>query len=97
MLMAQFRFWEGAAVPPHSHPHEQIGLLLKGRQRLTIGERTIEIEAGSTYVIPGGMLHSAVALAESEAIDVFSPPREDYFPVDEAGRLQTSRARLQAD
>jgi quercetin dioxygenase-like cupin family protein len=69
----------GGVVPPHSHPHEQAGLCLEGAMEFTIGEETRTIRKGQGWMIPGGVVHAVRALeAGCRALDIFSPPREDY-------------------
>jgi quercetin dioxygenase-like cupin family protein len=66
-------------VAEHSHPNEQAGFILLGTFQFTIGGETRELEPGHTYVIPSGVKHSAVAGPEGTvALDIFSPPREDW-------------------
>jgi quercetin dioxygenase-like cupin family protein len=69
----------GAAVPSHSHPHEQAGIVLEGQLELTIdGERKV-LKTGEAYIIAGGAVHSARSIGgPCRALDVFSPVREDY-------------------
>ncbi|MBI3946668.1 MAG: cupin domain-containing protein [Armatimonadetes bacterium] len=79
MLMSFLDLEPNAEIPTHSHPHEQVGVGLSGVFALTIGEETRHIRPGDPYCIPSGVPHRAVALAEgARALDVFSPPREDY-------------------
>ena len=40
VLMAEFRTSKGSVLPPHSHPHEQIGYLVSGRIILEIDGRS---------------------------------------------------------
>ncbi len=79
-LLAEFRLEKGAILPKHSHPHEQTGYLVSGRIDLTIGGETHQARPGDSWCIPGNMEHHAVAHADSVAIEVFSPVREDYLP-----------------
>jgi quercetin dioxygenase-like cupin family protein len=79
-LMSEFRLEQGAQLPRHSHPHEQIGYLVAGQMQLTIGSETFLVEAGDSWCIAGACEHEAVALQDSVAIKVFSPVREDYLP-----------------
>src|SRR5262245_2571283 len=68
-----------ASVSQHQHPNEQVGVILKGSLRFTIGGETRDLRPGDTYVIPGGVPHDAVAGPEGTVvIDVFSPPRADW-------------------
>ncbi len=79
-LMTEFRLEKGAVLPEHSHPHEQTGYLVSGRLDLTIGAETQRVEPGGSWCIPGKVGHSAVAMEDCVAIEVFSPVREDYLP-----------------
>ena len=80
MLMVEFQLQKGAALPLHSHPHEQIGYLVKGRMRLTVGADVHDVQSGDSWCIPGDAEHGATALEDSVAVEVFSPVREDYLP-----------------
>lgn len=69
-----------AVVEEHSHPHEQIGMVVKGRARFYVGDEERLLGAGEMYFIPGGVPHRVVALEEGcEALDVFHPVREEYL------------------
>jgi quercetin dioxygenase-like cupin family protein len=78
--MTEFRLRGGAVLPVHDHPHEQTGYLVAGRMRLTIGGETRDVGPGDSWSIPGGVSHAAVALADTVAVEVFSPVRQDYLP-----------------
>ncbi|HWB00717.1 MAG TPA: cupin domain-containing protein [Pirellulales bacterium] len=68
-----------ASIPAHSHPHEQVGILLEGDGVFDIGDESCRVTPGMMWRIPGGTVHSIVA-GESglRALDVFYPIREDY-------------------
>jgi quercetin dioxygenase-like cupin family protein len=69
-----------SVVLEHSHPHEQMGILLEGRLDFTIGGVTRQLGPGDIWRIPGGVLHSVRALdGPAVALDVFHPIREDYL------------------
>ncbi len=77
-MVTKMLYEAGSEVRPHDHPNEQSGYVVSGRHRLVIeGEETI-IEAGDSYVIPGGVEHELEVLESGEVIDVFVPPREEY-------------------
>ena len=79
LMLSYLEMEPGAEVPLHHHPHEQGGILLRGRMQLTIGDETRIVEAGSLFLIPPNVPHRAVALDEPcTVLDVFSPVREDY-------------------
>lgn len=79
MMLSLVEFRPLAVVEPHSHPHEQMGMLLEGELTFTIGGETKTLRPGEMWRIPGGVVHSAVAGdAPVKALDVFHPIREDY-------------------
>jgi quercetin dioxygenase-like cupin family protein len=79
MLMAYVDLAAHSVVPLHSHPHEQVGIVLQGELTLTVGGETKTLRAGDLYVIPGGVGHMVVTGAEdARALDIFSPVREEY-------------------
>ena len=78
-------------VAEHSHPNEQLGFIVKGTFIFTIGGETRELKAGDTYSIPPRVPHSAVTGPEGAvAIDVFSPPRQDWDKLERGETRQPS-------
>ena len=72
-------FEAGATVSAHSHPHEQLGIVLRGMQALVIDGVAHELGPMEGYVIPGHVEHSAYCGPEgATVIDIFCPVREDY-------------------
>ena len=79
MLLSLVDIKPSAVVPMHHHPHEQAGTVMNGRLQMTIDGETRWLEAGDTYIIPGGIEHMAVAGDEpTRVLDIFSPVREAY-------------------
>jgi quercetin dioxygenase-like cupin family protein len=79
-LLCEFTFKKGAQIPPHQHPQEQTGYLVKGSLRFFGDEGETVVEPGYSWNFKGGVIHGAEALVESVAIEVFSPVRQDYLP-----------------
>jgi quercetin dioxygenase-like cupin family protein len=69
----------GGHAAAHKHPHEQIVWMLKGRMDFRIGSETRSMVAGDVAVIPGGVEHEGFFPEDTEVIDVFAPPREDFL------------------
>ncbi len=68
----------GAVIPEHSHPHEQIGYMVKGEFEFIIGGQSFHVGPGQIWRIPGGVPHKVIAGDKPvRAIDVFYPARED--------------------
>ncbi len=79
IMMSHIEIAPGAEVPLHTHPHEQAGAMLEGVMEMTIAGETRTLRPGDSYVIPGGVEHSARALEGwALTLDIFSPPREEY-------------------
>ena len=61
----------GVHVEPHSHANEQIVWMLKGKMEFRLG--------GDVVVIPGGSEQEAWFRQDTEVIDFFAPPRDDFL------------------
>ena len=69
---------EGAVLPEHSHPHEQISTVVEGEFELTRNGEARKVDNNSVAVIPSNVPHSCVAITKCKIIDVFYPLREEY-------------------
>jgi quercetin dioxygenase-like cupin family protein len=80
MMLSIVDLEPNSVVQEHSHPHEQVGMVLAGKAVFTIGDEQKTLQAGDVYRIPGGVKHRVVALGEPvKALDIFTPIREDYL------------------
>jgi quercetin dioxygenase-like cupin family protein len=80
LMMVRFLFETGGVGQPHSHPHVQTSLVMSGRFALTIGGETRELGPGDSYMVPSGVVHSALAIEGGELVDAFTPMRDDFLP-----------------
>jgi quercetin dioxygenase-like cupin family protein len=78
-MLVRWEFTKGAVAARHSHPHEQIVVMVHGRLRLIVGEAERVMEPDDIVVIPPNVPHEAEALEDTVVIDIFSPPREDFL------------------
>lgn len=79
LMMSFVTLQPQSVVAEHSHPHEQMGMVLEGTFELTIDGESQVLKKGDAYLIPSNVKHSARSLgASAVALDIFSPPREDY-------------------
>jgi len=69
----------GAHAAAHKHPHEQIVWMIKGKMDFRIGNERRLMGAGDIAVIPGGTEHEGFFPEDTEVVDIFSPPREDFL------------------
>lgn len=66
-------------VARHSHPHEQLGLILRGSMTLVVEGEDHVLSEMDAYTLPGGVEHEGVAGPDGALVlDVFRPVREDY-------------------
>jgi quercetin dioxygenase-like cupin family protein len=78
MLVSRVDFDPNVVVPEHKHPHEQFGVVLSGELVLTVDGKPLVLQRGDMYLVPGNVLHSAVAGPEGfTAAEVFSPVRKE--------------------
>lgn len=81
IMVVKMTFKDGFEVPWHQHKNEQISQILKGVCRFWLEnqEAYIDLNANEILVIPENVKHKALMIGEVEAIDTFSPPRQDWI------------------
>ena len=62
------RFKAGEGAEPHSHPHEQIIVVLRGRVKMTIDGQVFELVAGNAAHIPPNVVHGTDVIEDTEII-----------------------------
>lgn len=68
-----------AIVARHSHPHEQLGVILRGSMTLAVEGVDHALFEMDAYTLPGGVEHEGRAGPDGALVlDVFQPVREDY-------------------
>jgi quercetin dioxygenase-like cupin family protein len=79
MMLSLVDLEPNSVVEEHSHPHEQVGMVLEGRAIFFIGGEQKTLQPGDFYRIPGNVRHRVVALDQPvKALDIFTPVREEY-------------------
>lgn len=67
-------------VASHSHEHEQISLVLRGKVLLTVGDKIVSMNAGDVQVIPSNVKHSSEIIETPfQTIEAFYPVRADFL------------------
>jgi len=69
----------GCVFPLHSHPSEQILVLLEGEEDHVCGEEKFLMKAGDICIHPPNVMHGGETKAGFKGIDIFVPPREDWL------------------
>lgn len=79
MMLSFVELEPHAVVAEHSHPHEQVGMVLSGRATFFIGTEEKTLGEGDMYRIPGNVKHKVVVLDQPvKALDIFHPIRDEY-------------------
>ena len=80
LMICRFRFAANLVTPEHSHPHEQMSIVVKGRVRFFVEGAERIAGPGDLLAFPPECWHGATMLDEEvELIDIFTPLREDFL------------------
>ena len=80
MMLSVVEFEPHSIVEEHSHPHEQVGIMLEGELEFFVGDEHQTLGPGQMWRIPGGVKHRVHAGdKKARALDVFTPVRDDYL------------------
>jgi quercetin dioxygenase-like cupin family protein len=79
MMLSLATLQPNSVVDEHSHPHEQVGMVIEGHAIFCIGDEQLTLGPGDLFRIPGNVKHRVIALDQTvKALDIFFPIREDY-------------------
>jgi len=82
LVVCRLRFDPHVVTAVHTHPHEQITVVERGRVVFTVEGEQRAATAGDVLRFPSEVRHGATMLDEEVVlIDIFSPIREDFLPV----------------
>ena len=73
----------GSPSPEHSHPQEQVAMVMEGEFELIIEGVPTRFGPGTVMVIPPNVRHGGLAITDCTLMDVFTPVREDYKALSE--------------
>lgn len=66
--------------PSHSHPEEQMGIVLEGESEVTVGDETRLLKKGDMYHVPSSINHVIVTHSQRAVfLNIFSPPQKAYI------------------
>lgn len=81
LMICRLRIQPGVVTAVHTHPHEQMTLVERGRVRFHIDGQERVASAGDVLHFPSHLRHGATMLDEEVVlIDIFTPVREDFLP-----------------
>jgi quercetin dioxygenase-like cupin family protein len=80
LMMCRLTFAAHVVTPVHSHVHEQMTLVERGRVRFHVAGADHTASAGDVLLFPSGIEHGATILDEPTVlIDIFHPLRDDFL------------------
>ena len=79
LMLSFVEISEGADMQMHSHPNEQVGVVLEGEIDIIIGTATRTLKPGDIYLLPPHVPHGVRSKGKARVLDVFCPPRKDYL------------------
>lgn len=80
LMICRLKFDPFVVTPAHSHPHEQLTLVMQGKVKFILGDEERIMSAGNVLHFPSNHWHGATMLDEEVVlIDIFSPIREDFL------------------
>jgi quercetin dioxygenase-like cupin family protein len=81
LMICRLTLPPGVVTPVHSHAHEQMTIVERGRVRFTIAGQERIADPGDVLHFPSHIEHGATMLDEEVVlIDIFSPIREEFLP-----------------
>jgi len=81
LMMCRLTLQPHVETPVHSHPHEQMTIVERGRVRFTVDGHSRIVGPGDVLHFPSNVAHGATMLDEEVVlVDIFSPIREEFLP-----------------
>ena len=77
MSLSRHTIQPNSVAPMHTHPNEQMGMMLEGEFEMKIGDKTRLLKKGDIYRVPPNVIHGGVTKGKvASIIEAFSPPRD---------------------
>lgn len=77
--IVRYLYAPDSAFPIHSHPQEQVTLVIAGEIEFTVDGRSLTLRAGQAAIIPANIPHGARVIGPTtvETFNALSPRRDD--------------------
>ena len=80
VMVCRFTFDPFVVTDVHTHPHEQVTMVMAGKVKFTVDGGPVIASPGDVLHFPPNNSHGATMLDEEVVlIDIFSPIREDFL------------------
>ena len=76
MTFLEIHYTAGVGAPLHTHTHESIAYLVKGKVKSTVGSEEFIMGPGDVCRHPKGVLHGLEAIEDSVVVEIKSPAPE---------------------
>ena len=76
MTFLEIHYAAGVGAPLHSHTHESIAYVVKGKVKSTVGSDEFIMGSGDVCRHPKGVLHGLEAIEDSVVVEIKSPAPE---------------------
>jgi quercetin dioxygenase-like cupin family protein len=76
MTFLEIRYAAGVGAPLHTHTHESIAYVVKGKVKSTVGAEEFIMGPGDVCRHPKGVLHGLEAIEDSLVVEIKSPAPE---------------------
>ena len=73
MTFLEIHYAAGVGAPLHTHTHESIAYVVKGKVKSTVGSEVFIMGPGDVCRHPNGVLHGLEAIEESVVVEIKSP------------------------
>jgi quercetin dioxygenase-like cupin family protein len=76
MTFLEIKYAAGVGAPLHTHTHESVAYVVKGKVKSTVGSEEFIMGPGDACRHPKGVLHGLEAIEESIVVEIKSPAPE---------------------
>ena len=76
MMFLEIHYAAGVGAPLHTHTHESIAYVVKGKMKSTVGSEEFIMGPGDVCRHPEGVLHGLEAIEDSIVVEIKSPAPE---------------------
>ena len=76
MTFLEIHYAAGVGAPLHTHTHESIAYVVKGKVKSTVGSQQFIMGPGDVCRHPKGFLHGLEAIEDSVVVEIKSPALE---------------------
>jgi quercetin dioxygenase-like cupin family protein len=73
MTFLEIHYVAGVGAPLHTHTHESIAYVVKGRVKSTVGTDEFIMSPGDVCRHPAGVLHGLEAIEDAVVVEIKSP------------------------